>query len=49
LTQTGGGSFLTLEPTGHFTTNADEVERFFGLNITTRQMDGNLVVDYRVE
>jgi hypothetical protein len=32
-----------------FTTNADVVDRFFGLNITTRQMDGNLVIDRRVE
>ncbi|HEX6220757.1 MAG TPA: RNA 3'-terminal phosphate cyclase [Acidimicrobiia bacterium] len=49
LTQTRGGSFLTLEPTGHFTTNACVVDRFFDLNITTRRIDGNVVIDCRVE
>jgi RNA 3'-terminal phosphate cyclase (ATP) len=49
LTQTGGGSFLTLDPTAHFTTNAGVVDRFFDLNVTTFPSDGNLVVDCRVE
>jgi RNA 3'-terminal phosphate cyclase (ATP) len=49
LTQTGGGSFLTSEPSGHFTTNAGVVDRFFDLNITTRRIDENVVVDCRME
>lgn len=49
LAQTGGGSFLTLEPSGHFTTNAGVVDRFFDLNITTRRIDESVVIDCRVE
>jgi RNA 3'-terminal phosphate cyclase (ATP) len=49
LTQTRGGSFLTSEPSTHFTTNAGVIDRFFNLNITTRPMGDDLVVDCRVE
>jgi RNA 3'-terminal phosphate cyclase (ATP) len=49
LTQSRGGSFLTLEPSGHFTTNAGVIGRFFGLNITTRPIGENVVIDCRVE
>ncbi|HEX6299424.1 MAG TPA: RNA 3'-terminal phosphate cyclase [Acidimicrobiia bacterium] len=49
LTQSKGGSFLTSEPSTHFATNADVIDRFFDLKITTRPMGENLVVDCRVE
>lgn len=49
LTQTRGGSFLTSEPSTHFTTNANVIDRFFDLDITTRPMGESLVVDCRVE
>jgi RNA 3'-terminal phosphate cyclase (ATP) len=49
LTQTRGGSFLTSEPSTHFTTNAGVIDRFFDLNITTRPMGDDLVLDCRVE
>ncbi|MEX2132934.1 MAG: RNA 3'-terminal phosphate cyclase [Acidimicrobiia bacterium] len=49
LTQSRGGSFLTLEPSGHFTTNACVIGRFFDLNITTRPIGENVVIDCRME
>lgn len=45
LTQSNGGSFLTAQPTRHFTTNADVINRFFKLNITTNQVGENVLID----
>jgi RNA 3'-terminal phosphate cyclase (ATP) len=49
LTQSRGGSFLTLEPSTHFTTNAGVIHRFFDLNISARRTGDNLMIDCRVE
>ncbi len=35
LAQARGGSFLTCHPSGHFTTNACVIDRFFDLRITS--------------
>jgi len=48
LTQAGGGSFLSSQPTGHFTTNANLISRFFDLEIVTTPMGANLMIDCRI-
>jgi RNA 3'-terminal phosphate cyclase (ATP) len=49
LTQSRGGSFLTMEPSTHFTTNAGVIDRFFDLSITSCRRGENVVIDCRVE
>ena len=49
LTQSRGGSFLTLEPSTHFTTNAGVIDRFFDMEISTRRIGEKVVIDCRVE
>jgi RNA 3'-terminal phosphate cyclase (ATP) len=48
LTQSRGGSFLTCDPSGHFTTNAGVIDRFFDLSITSCRRGENVVIDCRV-
>jgi RNA 3'-terminal phosphate cyclase (ATP) len=48
LTQSRGGSFLTCDPSGHFTTNAGVIDRFFELSITSCRRGENVVIDCRV-
>jgi RNA 3'-terminal phosphate cyclase (ATP) len=48
FTQARGGSFLTSHPTGHFTTNAKVIRRFFDLKIATVPIGANLMIDCRI-
>jgi RNA 3'-terminal phosphate cyclase (ATP) len=48
FTQSKGGSFLASQPTGHFTTNARLISRFFNLEIATTPIGANLMIDCRI-
>jgi RNA 3'-terminal phosphate cyclase (ATP) len=45
LTQSGGGSFLTMDPSTHFVTNADVIGRFFRVAIEIRPIGSNVIIN----
>jgi len=48
FTQSGGGSFLTLQPTAHFKTNLDVLSNFFELEITANPVGRNVMLEFKV-
>lgn len=48
LTQSGGGSFFTVEPSTHFASNADVIGRFFDVDLEIRSMRANVIINCQV-
>ena len=46
FTQSGGGSFLTLQPTAHFETNLDVLSSFFELEKTANPEGRNVMMEF---
>lgn len=49
VTQSGGGSFVTSQLSGHFWTNVKVIEEFFGLSVSTSRKDQTVTVDCHLE
>ncbi len=47
MTQSGGGRFYTSQPSTHFATNAEIIDRFFDLDLAMFQMERGVMIDFR--